>query len=258
MPVLPGISRIVAGNAGLMTYHGTNTYLLDRDDGFIVLDPGPEDESHVDAIVKATGGRVSAIVLSHTHADHVGAVKALKERTGAPTFGFHISDKPIFSPDIPLRDGDSVLGMTAIHTPGHASDHLCFALGDGTVFTADHIMSWASSVVSPPSGDMAAYVANLYRMLARGDRLYLPGHGPPLADPKPYVEDLIAHRVNREKAILQTLREGPSSAWSLMDRLYSKTHPWLRQAAERNVIAHLLKLRSEGLVRDDGDCWRAE
>ncbi|WP_457090912.1 MBL fold metallo-hydrolase [Microvirga sp. P5_D2] len=257
LPIGPGIFRIVAANASLMTYHGTNTYLLEKDDGFIVLDPGPDDESHVNAILTATLGKVSAIVLSHTHSDHYGAMNSLRQRTGAPTYGFHLSEKPAFSPDVPLRDGDHVLGMTAIHTPGHASDHLCFALPDGIVFTADHVMSWSSSIVSPPTGDMAAYVASLHRMLSRDDRLYLPGHGPPLPDPKSYVEDLIAYRVKRENAILRALGDGPFSTWDLVDRLYSKTHPWLRQAAERNVVAHLLKLQGEGLVREDGEQWRA-
>jgi glyoxylase-like metal-dependent hydrolase (beta-lactamase superfamily II) len=256
LPIGPGISRIVASNASLMTYHGTNTYLLEKENGFVVLDPGPDDESHVDAILTATRGKVSAIVLSHTHSDHFGAAKDLKQRTGAPAYAFHLSEKPTFSPDVPIRDGDTVLGMTAIHTPGHASDHLCFALPGGIVFTADHIMSWSSSIVSPPGGDMAAYVASLHRMLSRGDHLYLPGHGPPLPGPKPYVEDLIAYRVRREKAILRALGDGPSSTWDLVDRLYSKTHPWLRQAAERNVVAHLLKLQGEGLVREDGERWR--
>ncbi|MDF2688392.1 MAG: fold metallo-hydrolase, partial [Microvirga sp.] len=152
LPIGPGISRIVASNAGMMTYHGTNTYLLESDTGFIVIDPGPDDENHVNAILTATRGEVSAIILSHTHSDHFGATQSLKERTGAPTYGFHLSEKPAFSPDMPIRHGDSVLGMTAIHTPGHASDHLCYALPGGILFSADHVMSWSSSIVSPPGG----------------------------------------------------------------------------------------------------------
>jgi glyoxylase-like metal-dependent hydrolase (beta-lactamase superfamily II) len=147
--------------------------------------------------------------------------------------------------------------MIAIHTPGHASDHLCFARPDGIVFTADHVMSWSSSVVSPPGGDMAAYVNSLRLMLSRDDRLYLPGHGPPLPNPKRYVEELLSHRLKREEAILQTLRGGPLTTWDLVDHLYSKTHPRLRRAAERNVVAHLLKLQTEELVCQDGDLWRS-
>jgi glyoxylase-like metal-dependent hydrolase (beta-lactamase superfamily II) len=257
LPVVPGISRIVANNPSLMTYHGTNTYLIEADDGFVVLDPGPDDAGHLEDILTTTQGRVSAILLSHTHSDHLGAATALKARTGAATYAFHLSADPAFLPDVLLRDGDTVAGMTAIHTPGHASDHLCFARPDGLVFSADHVMSWSSSIVSPPGGDMAAYVASLRLMLARDDRLYLPGHGPPLPNPKPYVEDLLNHRLTREQAILQTLGAGPLTTWELVDLLYSKTHPWLRWAAERNVLAHLLKLETERLVRGDGERWMA-
>jgi glyoxylase-like metal-dependent hydrolase (beta-lactamase superfamily II) len=258
LPVVPGISRIVANNPSLMTYHGTNTYLIQADEGFIVLDPGPDDEGHLDDIITATHGRVSAILLSHTHSDHLGATAALKARTGAATYAFYLSADPAFSPDVLLWDGDTVAGMVAIHTPGHASDHLCFARTDGLVFSADHVMSWSSSIVSPPGGDMAAYVASLRLMLSRNDSLYLPGHGPPLPNPKPYVEELLNHRVQREEAILQALRIEPHTTWKLVERLYSKSHPWLKRAAERNVFAHLLKMQMEGLVVQEGDCWRAK
>jgi glyoxylase-like metal-dependent hydrolase (beta-lactamase superfamily II) len=257
LPVVPGISRIVANNSSLMTYHGTNTYLIEADDGFVVLDPGPDDDGHLKDILTATQEKVSAVLLSHTHSDHLGATAALKARTGATTYAFHLSADPAFSPDVLLRDGDTVAGMRALHTPGHASDHLCFARLDGIVFSADHVMSWSSSIVSPPGGDMTAYVASLRLMLTRDDHLYLPGHGPPLPHPKPYVENLLDHRLRREEAILQTLRRGPCTTWDLVDRLYSKTNPWLRRAAERNVVAHLLKLQAEALVWQSGEHWRA-
>jgi len=255
LPVVPGISRIVANNPSLMTYHGTNTYLIEAAGGFVVLDPGPDDDDHLKDILTATQGRVSAILLSHTHPDHLGATAALKARTGAATCAFHLSADPAFAPDVLLMDGETVAGMTAIHTPGHASDHLCFARSDGLVFSADHVMSWSSSIVSPPGGDMAAYVASLRLMLSRDDQLYLPGHGPPLMNPRPYVKELLNHRLKREQAILQTLRKAPHTTWDLVDRLYSKSHPWLRRAAERNVVAHLLKMQAEGLVLNDGECW---
>src|SRR6185437_2056127 len=147
-----GVSRIVANNPGPMTYHGTNTYLIDTAEGTVVLDPGPEDHpDHVEAIVRATGGAVALIVVSHTHHDHVGAVPALREATGAPTVGYRDSAIPSFDPDIKLADGDIIAGMQAIHTPGHASDHLCFAMtgreGEAVLFSADHVMSWSTSVV---------------------------------------------------------------------------------------------------------------
>lgn len=257
LSIIPGIQRIVANNPSPMTYHGTNTYLIETASGFIVLDPGPEDNRHLENILTATEGNVCAILLSHTHSDHLGATPALKARTGAQTFAFHLSVSPRFSPDVMLQDGDTVAGMTAIYTPGHASDHLCFARQDGIVFSADHVMSWSSSVISPPDGDMAAYCESLRLMLARDDRLYLPGHGPPLPNPKPYVEDLLNRRIEREKAILQTLCGAPLTTWDLVDRLSSKNHSWLRRAAERNVAAHLLKLQMEGRVRQDGNIWWA-
>src|SRR3712207_5293845 len=209
LPVVPGISRIVANNPSLMTYHGTNTYLIEAEDGFVVVDPGPDDDGHLKDILTATQGRISAILLSHTHSDHLGATAALKARTGAPTYASHLSADDAFSPDVLLRDGDTVVGMTTLHTPGHASDHLCFARSDGLVFSADHVMSWSSSIVSPPGGDMAAYIASLRLMLSRNDSLYLPGHGPPLPNPKPYVEELLNHR-SEERRVGKECR----SRWS--------------------------------------------
>jgi glyoxylase-like metal-dependent hydrolase (beta-lactamase superfamily II) len=257
LAVVPGISRIVARNPSLMTYHGTNTYLIETGDGFMVLDPGPDDEGHLDDVLRATGGAISAILLSHTHSDHLGATAALKARTGAKTYAFHLSADDAFIPDILLRDGDSALGMHAIHTPGHASDHLCFAYRDGILFSADHVMSWSSSIVSPPGGDMADYVRSLRLMMARDDRLYLPGHGPPLPDPRPYVRELLDRRLKRENEIAAALAAGPLGTRDLVDRLYSKTDPWLQLAAERNVMAHLLKLKSERRVEERGDVWAA-
>jgi glyoxylase-like metal-dependent hydrolase (beta-lactamase superfamily II) len=185
LPVMPGISRIVAANPGPMTYYGTNTYLIETPDGTVVLDPGPESHpEHVQAILRATGGNIALIVVSHTHHDHVGAVAELQDATGAPTVGFRISGLETFDPDIKLADGDSVAGMQALHTPGHASDHLCFALpakdGTAVLFSADHVMSWSTSVVSPPGGNMSDYFNSLRLLLDRTDDVFLPGHGPPL------------------------------------------------------------------------------
>ena len=160
LPVLPGISRIVAANSGPMTYYGTNTYLIETPDGLVVLDPGPDEPAHVEAILRATGGKVDLILLSHFHHDHVEATPALKSATGAPTAAFRDTAIEGFVPDTPIDDNATIAGMTAIHTPGHASDHLCFELAakDGTavLFSADHVMSWNSTVVSPPDGDMRA------------------------------------------------------------------------------------------------------
>lgn len=252
---LSGIWRVVADNPGPMTYHGTNTWLIQAIDGFSVLDPGPDDAAHLAAILDATGGRITRILLSHTHADHLAGLPALAAATGAPTYGFHTPQDPGFVPDHPLCDGDVVAGWTALHTPGHASDHLCFARDDGVVFSADHIMGWSTTVVSPPYGDMAAYFASLDRMLARDDRIYLPGHGPAITDPHGYTQFLRDHRVQRECGILALLATGPKTTLALTQALYAQLDPALHRAAERNVIAHLDKLRAEGRARPEGDVW---
>lgn len=256
LPVLPGITRLVAGNPGPMTYNGTNTYLIEGEDGFSVLDPGPDQAEHVGHIIHATGGRVARIILSHTHADHLGAVPALKAATGAPVWSFLRSQDASHVPDVPMSDGDVVAGWTAIHTPGHASDHLCFAR-DGVVFTADHIMSWSTSIVSPPHGNMADYFASLRLLLKRPDTMYLPGHGPPIPDPHPFARALLSHRSLRESAIATALSGGPKTTMGLVETLYTTIAPHLRPAAQRNVIAHLEKLRDEGRAIEDGEVWRA-
>lgn len=253
--VVPGVRRIVADNPGPMTYHGTNTYLIETEDGIAVLDPGPDSHPHISAILHAAQGRVARILVSHTHADHVGAAAALQAATGAPTYGYRRSADPNFVPDIPLEDGAVVAGLSAVYTPGHASDHLCFAMPGGVLFTADHVMPWSTSVVSPPGGDMAAYFANLRMLLDRNDRVYLSGHGPPLRNPHSYVGELLHHRRAREQSILTALTSGPVSAEQLTDRVYGTIDPRLRRAAVRNVLAHLLKLEAEGRVRRKDELW---
>jgi glyoxylase-like metal-dependent hydrolase (beta-lactamase superfamily II) len=262
LAVMPGISRIVANNPGPMTYFGTNTYLIETPAGLVVLDPGPEDHpEHVDAILRHTGGKIAMILVSHTHHDHVGAVPALKAATGAPTVGFRNSGIETFDPDIKLDNGGSVAGMLALHTPGHASDHLCFALparnGDNVLFSADHVMSWSTSIVSPPGGDMRDYFASLELLLGRDDDVFLPGHGPALRDPRSLVREMLTHRMIREQAIAKKLTDGSFDTYTIMDTLYSQLNPRLRRAAERNVLAHLLKMEAEGKVLREGELWRA-
>lgn len=245
-----GVRRIVAGNPGAMTYHGTNTYLLTGADGVSVLDPGPDDGAHLGAVLKAAGA-VARILVSHGHHDHVGGLEAMRAATGAPVFAFD----PKLLPDHVLADGDVVAGWTVLHTPGHAADHVAWARDDGVVMTADHVMGWSSSVVSPPEGDMADYFASLHRLLARSDRLYLPGHGPAIADPQGYARFLLSHRVQREGAILAALGDRPKEPAALVDAIYTGLATHLHRAAQRNVFAHLLKLRGEGLAVERGGGW---
>ncbi len=245
LPVHPGIRRIVAANPGVMTYWGTNTYLIDAPGGVLVLDPGPDDPAHARDVLAAAGGPVIGILLSHTHHDHLGATAALRAATAAPVYAWLAPADPALVPDVALRDGDRVEGWQALHTPGHASDHLCFAGPDGVLFSADHVMSWSSSVVGPPGGNMADYVASLRRLLARDDRLYLPGHGPPLPDPVPFAQDLLDHRLAREAAIEALLTQTPRTAREVTQVLYAGVDPRLHRAAERNVMAHLAKLAAE-------------
>jgi glyoxylase-like metal-dependent hydrolase (beta-lactamase superfamily II) len=262
LPIMPGISRIVANNPGPMTYYGTNTYLIETEQGTVILDPGPEDHpEHVEAIIRHTGGQVALILISHTHQDHVGAAEELKQKTGARTAGFKNSGLDTFDADIKISNGETIAGMAAVHTPGHALDHLCFSVparnGDKVLFSADHVMSWSTSVVSPPGGDMKDYFNSLEVLLRRDDDVYLPGHGPALREPRDLVRAMLAHRVMREHAIAEKLKEGAASTFTLMDTLYSQVNPRLRRAAERNVLAHLLKMEIEGKVTRDGENWQA-
>ena len=255
LPVRPGIRRLVAPNLSAMTYWGTNTYLVDTPGGVLVIDPGPDDPTHVESIAAAAGASILAILLTHTHHDHWGAVAALRARTGAPVHAWHDPASPGFVPDVALSDNGTAFGWTALHTPGHASDHLCFARDDGTVFSGDHVMGWSSSVVGPPNGSMADYLASLQRLQARDDQLYLPGHGPPILSPRPYVRALVAHRVMREQAIARTLTTAPQVVSAITALLYAGVSPALRRAAERNVTAHLLKLRDEHRAHEGPGGW---
>ena len=253
--IAPGIRRVVAPNPGPMTYRGTNTWLVDGDDGITVIDPGPNDAAHIAAI--AAAGPIARILLTHTHPDHVDAAPALREATGAPTFAWGQPWHKTFVPDHALADGQTVAGLTALHTPGHASDHLCFIWQDGIVFTGDHVMSWNTSIVSPPDGDMAAYMAGLRLLLARGDALYLCGHGPPLPQPQGLVRAMLGHRMGRELAIMATLGATAIPPLAVVDALYTGLDARLKKAAERTVLAHLLKLAAEGRAVAQDGLWRA-
>jgi len=267
------LRRIRCGNPGPFTFLGTNTYLIGEGE-VAVLDPGPEDTAHRDAILAALGHeRIAQILVTHTHRDHSPGAAALKARSGAPTYGFGPHQTPPdaelrggdhdFVPDRRLGDGAPLEGtgwrLTALHTPGHCANHLCFALeGSGVLFSGDHVMSWSTSVVSPPDGDMAAYMSGLARLTAREDRLFLPGHGAPLPDPAPFTRALLTHRQGREAALREALRQhGPASVEALVLRLYSPIDPRLLPAAGRSLLAHLLKLEAEGAARQVPEGWAA-
>ena len=275
--VAPGVRRILCANPGPFTFRGTNTYLIGRG-RVAVLDPGPADDAHLGAILRAMEGEeVTRILVSHTHRDHSPGAVALVAATGATTHGFgpHVTPPEAggeggdhdFRPDVALPDGAVLEGddwrVTALHTPGHCANHLCFALeteaGGGVLFSADHVMSWSTTIVSPPDGDMAAYMASLAKLAARDDRLYLPGHGPPLPDPAPFVAALAAHRVEREAKVLDALRRARrATAAELVPAAYGpELDPKLAPAAARSLLAHLIKLAAEGAALRDGDAFEA-
>ncbi len=271
--IAPGVRRIICNNPGAFTFRGTNTYIIGQG-RVAVLDPGPEDAAHLAAILAALEGEtVSHIIVSHTHRDHSPGARALQAATGAPTHGFGPHQTPPeaggeggdhdFTPDVVVPDGGSIQGdgwtLTALHTPGHCGNHLCFALeGTGILFSADHVMSWSTSVVSPPDGDMSAYMASLARVMARDDALLLPGHGAPLRNPAPYLSALRDHRLEREAKVLEALRAaGTATVEALVPPAYGALDPRLVRAAGRSLLAHLVKLQRDGLVRQQGDSWTA-
>jgi glyoxylase-like metal-dependent hydrolase (beta-lactamase superfamily II) len=268
--IAPGIRRIVARNPSPFTFKGTGTYVVGSGE-VAVIDPGPDLDEHVAALIAGLAGeRVSHILVTHTHRDHSPAAKALKAATGARTYGFgpHAGGRRgepgveeggdwEFVPDEALRDGEPVAGagwrVEAVHTPGHTSNHLCFALPDrGILFSGDHVMGWSTSVIAPPDGDMGAYMASLAKLLGRRDGVYWPTHGPAIVEPQRHVRAFIAHRREREAGILDCLAAGLERIEAIVDRLYVGLQPGLRRAAARSVHAHLLDLAARGLAASDG------
>jgi glyoxylase-like metal-dependent hydrolase (beta-lactamase superfamily II) len=262
--VSPLVRRVVARNPSLFTLHGTNTYLLGRG-RVAIIDPGPLLREHQTALRRALGGEtVSHILVTHRHLDHCEGAAALAQETGAvlaaagsgaPTAalpGHHQEEgvDPAFAPGVILRSGNRVEGpdwrLEVLATPGHTSDHLCFALPqDGILFTGDHVMGWSTSVVIPPDGDMRAYVASLRLLQARDDRAYLPGHGPAINAPHPYVTALTAHRAEREREILAAIGAGRHHIAGIVQAVYADVDPRLHPAAGLSVLAHLRALVAE-------------
>jgi glyoxylase-like metal-dependent hydrolase (beta-lactamase superfamily II) len=270
----PGLRRVLAPNPSPMTHWGTNTYLVgDRD--VAVIDPGPDDPGHFAALMAAlAGARVQAVLVTHAHLDHTPLAGRLARQTGAPVLAFGPPDagrSPVmtrlareglagggegvdaaFRPDGTLADGESLefggYRLDVLHTPGHFAGHLAFALGD-IVLTGDHVMGWASTLVSPPDGDLAAFMATSARLRDRTDRVFHPGHGASVDDPAGRLDWLMAHRMSREAAILATLGSAPSLLRNITVRVYTDLAPPMLPAAERNVLAHLVDLVEKGVVR---------
>jgi glyoxylase-like metal-dependent hydrolase (beta-lactamase superfamily II) len=262
--VAPGLQRLVADNPSKFTAWGTGTYLVGGDE-VAIIDPGPADDAHVAALLAAVDGRrVTHLLITHTHADHSPAAAALADATGAPTYGFGPhppgADEQTeehgdlsFVPDVAVRDGDVLVGdgfeFECLHTPGHLSNHMCFAERTrGWLFTGDHVMGWSTSVISPPAGDVTDYLANLRRLLDRDDAVYYPTHGPPITEPRPYVSALIEHRLERERQIVDQLALGPRTIPQIVEVLYADVRPELHEPAGRSVHAHLLALVAAGRV----------
>lgn len=275
IPVAEGVVRITAGNRGPLTFEGTNSYLVGTR-SLAVIDPGPDDDAHFSALMAAIDGRpVSHIAVTHTHRDHSPLSRRLKAATGAEVVaeGPHRAARPlhegesnplsesadqVFSPDRRLHDGETIEGdgwrLQALLTPGHTANHAAYALlGTGIVFSGDHVMAWATSIVAPPDGAMRDYMASLDRLLARPeDRLYLPGHGGPVEEPHAFLRGLKAHRRLRERAVLERLRKGDRTIGELVRSIYASTDPRLHGAAGLSVFAHLEDLVARGAARTDG------
>lgn len=268
----PLVRRVLARNPSPFTFTGTGTYIVGQGTVAIV-DPGPADAAHMDAVAAAvTGEDVSHLVITHTHMDHSPGAAPLQARLGGIIAGcapLVLSDDgpradagfdPSYAPDLVLADGDRIAGrgwtLTAVHTPGHTSNHLCYALEEeAALFSGDHVMGWSTTVVAPPDGDMAAYMASLARLLDRTDQRYYPTHGAPIEEPQRLVRGLIAHRRQRETQILSLLGDGIAAIPAMVERMYAAIDPRLWPAAGRSVLAHLLDLESRGLARRTGEGW---
>jgi glyoxylase-like metal-dependent hydrolase (beta-lactamase superfamily II) len=269
----PNLALVLAPNPSPMTYLGTNTFLLGAQT-LAVIDPGPDNDDHLRALTAAIDGRpVSHIFVTHSHLDHSPLARRLSDLTGAAIYAFGDSFAgrstvmqslaaaglagggegidPDFKPDHALRDGDTTTGdwgvLTAIHTPGHIGNHLCFQWGD-TLFTGDHVMGWASSLVSPPDGDLTEFMASCAKLQSRAARIYYPAHGAPITDPAARLNWLMTHRKAREAQILAALAQGDATPQQLTKIIYQDTPPALQGAAARNVFAHLVDLHQREIV----------
>lgn len=272
--VATNVARLTVNNPSPYTFHGTNTYLVGTEH-LAIIDPGPEDDAHFDAVLRAVNGRpVSHIFVSHTHRDHSPLAERLKRELGAKTVaeGIHRPSREYhqgevnmldaasdtdFVPDIYLKDGGTIDGdgwaLTGIHTPGHAANHMVFALENtGVLFSADHVMAWATSIVAPPDGSMSDYMTSLEVLLNRDDQLYLPGHGGAVTNPAAFLRGLRMHRKMRERAILERVLNGDRNITEIVQAIYRDIDPRLHGAAALSVLAHMEDLVEKKLLQTDG------
>ena len=274
----PLVSRLLAPNPGPFTFKGTGVYILGAGARVAVIDPGPLVADHIDALKRAIGRRqVSHILVTHTHRDHSPAAAALKDWSGAATYGLALESRAApsaagegmvdeahdhdFVPDIAVHDGMWIAGdgfdLECVATPGHTANHICYALAQEKVlFTGDHVMGWSTSVIAPPDGDMGAYLASLEKLSARDDRILYPTHGSPVADPKDWLAQLIAHRRMREAQVLSALAGGAQPITALVEKLYPDIPPALCAAAAQQLLAHLKHLQERGEAVPDAGQWR--
>jgi glyoxylase-like metal-dependent hydrolase (beta-lactamase superfamily II) len=274
--IADGIRRVIAENPSKFTYRGTGTYLIGRGD-VVVVDPGPVLDSHRDALAAALAGeRVRGILITHCHSDHSPLAAWLREETGAPTFAYGphgpVDDEDEddgeiddgvkieetidvdFVPDVAVADGEVIdvgpgLTVTAVHTPGHTSNHTCYALAEPSVlFTGDHVMGWSTTVVSPPDGDMTDYIESLRKVAGRRDAMLIPTHGSPRRDGPEYVTALVEHRLERERQVVDAVRRGVDTIPAIVAELYAEVRVELHKPAGRSVLAHLVKLVDDGTV----------
>ncbi len=268
--VSPRIRRVIAKNPGPFTFHGTGTYIVGQGEA-AVIDPGPMLDGHLDALLAAVAGEtVAAILITHDHADHAPLAAAFAKRTGAPILGgqphpdrqappqgVEEGVDRLYRPDRVLADGERIAGagwtLKAMHTPGHTSNHICYALEEEhALFTGDHVMGWSTTVITPPDGDMTQYYASLGKVLAGGFHTLWPTHGPPVTEPEPFLKAYLNHRLRREDAILAVLARGPSRVDALVEQVYVGLDARLKKAAASSVLAHLLHLLHTGRAVSDG------
>jgi len=276
-PMSPGVVRVVAENPSPLTFRGTNTYLVGAT-SLAVIDPGPDDEAHRRAVLAAANGRpITHVLVTHAHRDHIDGAAALAEACGARTYAFGRDKASVrddqhaaasspsgrdfinldFVPDVAVRHGMRIEGedfsLECLHTPGHAPDHICFALANsGIVFTGDHVMAWNTTVIAPPEGSMADYMASLQMLLVSADRLFLPGHGGRLGEPQRTVKAYLIHRQWREREVMAQISAGLTSIDDIVPVVYPGLDPRLAKAARMSVMAHVEHLIERNLAACSG------